>query len=99
MKRIFALALLLPAASMAQEDNVSYNYFDIDYFRTDWDFGDTETAGEGWMGRFSVGIRNHVYIAGEYRAWEFDETEPGWRAPVTREQEVDDPPLDDCDQG
>jgi hypothetical protein len=72
MKRFLALALLMPAASMAQDDNVSYNYFDIDYFRTDWDFGDTEIAGEGWMGRFSVGIRNHVYIAGEYRSWDFD---------------------------
>ena len=77
MKRFLALALLLPAVSQAQDDNVSFNYFDIDYFRTDWDFGDTEIDGTGWMGRFSVGIRNHVYIGGEYRAWDFEATENG----------------------
>jgi hypothetical protein len=77
MKRIIALAMLLPAVTMAQEDNVSFNYFDIDYFRTDLDLGDTEHAGAGWGGRFSVAIRNHVFVAGEYRAWDFDETENG----------------------
>jgi hypothetical protein len=75
MKRFLAFALLLPSVSMAQDDNVSYQYFDINYFRTDWDFGSTETEGSGYAGRFSVAIRNHVYVAGEYRAWEFEGTD------------------------
>jgi len=77
MKRIFALAMLLPSVTLAQDNNISFDYFDLDYFRTDFDLGSTETAGEGYAGRFSVGIRNHVYISGEYRAWDFDNTENG----------------------
>jgi hypothetical protein len=69
--------MLLPAVTLAQEDNVSYNFFDIDYFRTDWDFGTSESSGTGWMGRFSVGIRNHVFVTGEYRAGELDESDLG----------------------
>ena len=73
MKRIIAGALLLPTVALAQGRNeVSYDYFDIDYFRTDWDSGATEDPGEGWAGRFSVGIRDHVFVSAEYRAWELD---------------------------
>jgi hypothetical protein len=65
--------MLLPSVALAQEANeISYDYFDVDYFRTDWDAGTTEIDGTGWAGRFSVGIREHVYLAGEYRSWEPD---------------------------
>lgn len=71
MKRIIALVMLSPSVVLAQEANeISYDFFDVDYFRTDWDSGTTETDGTGLAGRFSVGIRDHVYIGGEYRAWE-----------------------------
>jgi len=73
MKRIIALVMLSPSVALAQEANeISYDFFDFDYFRTDWDAGSTEIAGTGWAGRFSVGIRDHVYLGGEYRAWEHD---------------------------
>lgn len=73
MKRIIACALLLPAAGLAQESSqISYDYFDFDYFRTDWDAGAIETDGAGWGGRFSVGIRERVYITGGYQSWEPD---------------------------
>ncbi|MGD8340781.1 MAG: hypothetical protein PVH89_08355 [Gammaproteobacteria bacterium] len=73
MKRLIAAALLLPSVALAQNENeVSYDYLDFNYFRTDWDVGNTEIAGTGWAGRFSVGIRDHVYLAGGYRAWEPD---------------------------
>jgi len=73
MKRIIAGVLLLPSLTLAQGSNeISYDWFDIDYFRTDWDAGDIETAGTGWAGRFSVGIREHVYLGGEYRTWDID---------------------------
>lgn len=78
MKRIIAGALLLPSIALAQGTNeVSYDYFDIDYFRTDWDAGADELAGTGWAGRFSVGIREHVYVGGEYRAWDIDAVDGG----------------------
>jgi hypothetical protein len=73
MKRIIALVMLLPSLALAQEGNqISYDYFDFDYFRTDWDAGSNEIAGTGWAGRFSVGLRDHVYLGGEYRTWEHD---------------------------
>ncbi len=73
MKRIIALVMLLPSVALTQENNeISYDYFDFDYFRTDWDAGATEIDGDGWAGRFSVGIRDHVYVGGEYRSWEPD---------------------------
>ncbi len=73
MKRSIAWVLLLPSVALAQEsDQISYDYFDFDYFRTDWDMGADEVAGTGWAGRFSVGIRDHVYVGGEYRTWDFD---------------------------
>lgn len=78
MKRILACALLLPTAALAQTANeVSYDYFDFDYFRTNWDSGPVEQAGEGWAGRFSIGIRDHVFLAGEYRDWDVDGTTSG----------------------
>jgi len=73
MKRIIALVILLPSVALAQDANeISYDYFDFDYLRTDWDAGSTEIAGTGWGGRFNVGIRDHVYMGGEYRSWEHD---------------------------
>jgi hypothetical protein len=78
MKRIVAWAFLLPTVALAQESNeISYDYFDFDYFRTDWDSGAIEQAGEGWAGRFSIGIRDHVYLGGEYRAWDVDGVDGG----------------------
>jgi len=78
MKRIIAGVLLLPTVALAQGTNeVSYDYFDFDYFRTDWDTGFDELAGTGWAGRFSVGIRDHVYISGEYRDWDVDGVDSG----------------------
>ena len=71
MKRIIALVMLVPSVALTQETNqISYDWFDFDFFRTDWDLGATETSGTGFAGRFSVGIREHVYVAGEYRNWE-----------------------------
>ena len=73
MKRIIALVMLLPSVALTQESSeISYDYFDFDYFRTDWDAGTTEINGTGWAGRFSVGIRDHVYVGGEYRSWDPD---------------------------
>ena len=72
MKRIIACALLLPAAAMAQDGSqISYDYFDVDYSRMDWDTGSDEVAGTGWGGRLSVGIREHVFVAGEFNHWAF----------------------------
>lgn len=73
MKRFFAAVLLLPSVALAQERNdVSYDYFDFNYFRTDWDTGAEEIDGTGWAGRFSIGIREHVYLAGAYSSWDPD---------------------------
>lgn len=73
MKRSIAWVLLLPSAALAQESNeISYDYFDFNYYRTDWDIGADEIDGTGWAGRASVGIREHVYLSGEYRTWEAD---------------------------
>lgn len=78
MKRIIALAMLLPTVAMAQDaSQVSYDYFDFDYFRTDWDLGSSEVAGTGYALRFNVGIRDHVYLSTEYRAWDMEETDAG----------------------
>jgi hypothetical protein len=77
MKRMIALAMALPSVALAQDNQVSYDYIDLDYFRTDYDLGADEIDGTGWAGRFSVGIRNHVYLSGEYRAWDFDGVEGG----------------------
>ena len=71
MKRIIALAILLPPVALAQESNeISYDYFDFSYFRTDWDAGALEVDGSGWGGRVSVGIRDHVYLGAGYRSWD-----------------------------
>jgi hypothetical protein len=73
MKRIIACALLLPAVASAQDGNeISYDYFDFNYSRMDWDAGMTEIDGTGWGGRLSVGIREHVFINAEYRDWNAD---------------------------
>ncbi|HUF72021.1 MAG TPA: hypothetical protein VMR74_03875 [Gammaproteobacteria bacterium] len=73
MKRIIALVMLLPSVALTQEDSqISYDWFDLSYYRTDWDSGAIETDGTGWAGRFSIGIREHVYLGGEYRNWEAD---------------------------
>jgi hypothetical protein len=78
MKRMIALAALLPTVALAQDNSeISYDYFDFNYFRTDWDAGSTpeEIDGSGYAGRFSVGIRNHVFVGGEYRTWDPNEVE------------------------
>ena len=72
MKRILAGLILLPSAVLAQQNEVSYDFFDVSYYRTDWDAGALEIDGTGWAGRFSIGIRDHVYLAGGYRSWEPD---------------------------
>lgn len=73
MKRIIACAFLLPGMALAQDSSqISYDFFDFNYVRTDWDAGSTEIDGTGWGGRFSVGIREHVFLSGEYRSWEPD---------------------------
>jgi hypothetical protein len=73
MKRSIALALLLPSVTLAQgASDISYDHVDFNYYRTDWDIGTTEIDGTGWAGRFSVGIREHVYLSGEYRTFEAD---------------------------
>jgi len=73
MKRIIACAFLLPVVAMGQEaSQISYDYFDFDYARTDWDLGSDEIAGSGWGGRLSVGIRDHVYVGADYRTWDAD---------------------------
>lgn len=73
MKRIIAGVLLLPSIALAQGANeISYDYIDVDYIRTDWDTGLSELAGTGWAGRYSVGIRDHVHVSAEYRTWDID---------------------------
>jgi hypothetical protein len=78
MKRIIALVMLLPSVALTQEESqISYNWFDLNYYRTDWDTGADEIDGTGWAGRFSIGIREHVYLGGEYRNWEADGVDDG----------------------
>lgn len=73
MKRILPLALLLPAPLLAQESNeASYNYFDVDYVDTNWDTGAGSVDGNGYSGRFAVAVRDHMFLTGEFSAWEFD---------------------------
>ena len=78
MKRLFALAAMLPTAVLAQEsDSVSYSYFDFNYLGTSWDNATTNLDGNGYSGRFSIAIRDHMFIFGSYEAWEFDDVDGG----------------------
>ena len=75
MKRILPLVLLLPTPLLAQQqsvDEASYNFFDVDYVGTNWDTGAGTIDGNGYAGRFSVAVRDHMYLSGEFSAWEFD---------------------------
>jgi hypothetical protein len=73
MKRILLLAILLPAPLFAQNTaDTSYNYFDFNYFGTNWPFGPSSIDGSGYSARFSVALRDHLFLTGEYGAWDFD---------------------------
>lgn len=78
MKRIIALAALLPASAFAQEvERISYDHFDFNYLGTSWDEGALNLDGNGYTGRFSVEMREHMFIFGEYESWEFDNLDAG----------------------
>ena len=78
MKRFLPLALLLPATVLAQEPfETSYNYFDVNYLGTSWDLGPADVDGNGYSARFSVALREHLFLLGDYAAWEFDGSSGG----------------------
>jgi len=79
MKRITLLALLLPTPLLAQENSIdtSYNHFDINYFGTEWQVGGAGVDGSGYSGRFSVELREHLFLTGDYSAWDFDGSPAG----------------------
>lgn len=75
MKRIITLALLLPTPLLAQQDanSTSYNYFDGSYYGVNWDVpAAPDLDGSGFMGRFSIEVRPHLFMTGSYTAWDFD---------------------------
>lgn len=74
MKRLLALALCAPALAVAQESNeVSYDYFGLDYSGSNWDFGTADLDSSGLGGEFSIDIRNQFFLFGDYHSWEFDD--------------------------
>ena len=74
MKRLFALALCAPALAVAQESNdISYDYFGLDYTGANWDFGAADFDSSGLGGEFSIDIRDQFFLFGDYRSWEFDD--------------------------
>jgi Outer membrane protein beta-barrel domain len=78
MKRLIALALVVPAAALAQESNgISYGYFDVGYLGSNWDFGTTDSDANGITGRFSIDIRDEFFVFGGYQAWDFDDIAAG----------------------
>ena len=78
MKRLLPLAILLPAPLLAQESpETSYNWFDINYLGTSWDIGPADVDGNGYIGRFSVELREHLFLTGEYAAWDLDSAASG----------------------
>jgi hypothetical protein len=78
MKRIIALSLLLPTTLLAQEPgSTSYDWFDVNYLATNWDFGAVDVDGNGYSGRFSVALREHLFMTGDYSSWDFDDISGG----------------------
>lgn len=79
MKRFIALACLLPMPLMAQEvGETSYDYFDVNYIGMTWPVpAAPDLDGNGFEGRFSVEIRDHLFFNGEYSAWDFDGLDGG----------------------
>ena len=73
MKRLIALAALLPITALAQESNeTSYDYFDFNYFGNNWDLGPSSLDGSGYAGRLSVELRDHLFMMADYSVWDFD---------------------------
>jgi hypothetical protein len=79
MKRLLTLALLAPAVTLAQDNEVSYNYFDFDLLTTTIDVGPTDEDGHGLGGKFSIDFSNRYFIFGDYHAWDLNDIvgEPG----------------------
>jgi len=79
LKRLLALALFAPAVTLAQENEVSYDYFDFDLLMTTIDVGATDEDGNGIGGKFSIDFSSRYFIFGDYHAWELNDIagEPG----------------------
>jgi len=78
-KRLLALALFAPAVTLAQENEVSYDYFDFDLLTTTIDVGPTDEDGHGIGGKFSIDFSSRYFMFGDYHAWELNDIagEPG----------------------
>ena len=79
LKRLLALALVAPAVTLAQENEVSYDYFDLDLLTTTIDVGPTDEDGHGIGGKFSIDFASRYFMFGDYHAWELNDIagEPG----------------------
>jgi hypothetical protein len=79
MKRLLTLALFAPAVTLAQENEVSYDYFDVDLLSTTIDVGPTDEDGHGIGGKFSIDFSSRYFIFGDYHAWDMNDLpgEPG----------------------
>jgi hypothetical protein len=74
MKRLLALALFVPAVTLAQEENeVSYDYFDLDYVASTWDLPGPAEDSSGYGGKFSIDFQSRYFMFGDYHTWEMDD--------------------------
>jgi hypothetical protein len=73
MKRLLALALFAPAVTLAQENDVSYDYFDFNYLASTWDLPGPGEDSSGYGGKFSIDFNDLYFIFGDYHAWEMDD--------------------------
>lgn len=66
MRRLLALLAFLPAAALAQETSVSYNYFGVGYARVEIedDFLDESFDFAGYSIEGSVTVRDHFHLFG-----------------------------------
>jgi hypothetical protein len=73
MKRILALALFVPGVTLAQDNEVSYDYFDFDYLASTWDLAGPGDDSSGIGGKFSIDFSSRYFMFGDYHAWEMDD--------------------------
>jgi hypothetical protein len=73
MKRILALALFVPGVALAQDNEVSYDYFDFDYLASTWDLAGPGDDSSGIGGKFSIDFSSRYFMFGDYHAWEMDD--------------------------
>ncbi|HEY7673341.1 MAG TPA: hypothetical protein VIC71_14090 [Gammaproteobacteria bacterium] len=73
MKRILALALFVPGVALAQDNEVSYDYFDFDYLASTWDLAGPGDDSSGFGAKFSIDFSSRYFMFGDYHAWEMDD--------------------------